>query len=999
MTTDGSSKAVASFEEVCSILSFSKDNGLATEKEGTENEYFKLVLSDAAKKLGIDAIFFLALKTGGPGILIVYFKLMDYPAQEEIREIHRLSWNMGQAPLLFIVLPDAVLVYNNLVPPSLEDERAGLIEELKGFSQIESVRRRLKNYERAELETGSYWRKNAKKFRTDNNIFNSLLKNLDYMRRKLISSELPTNVVHSILVRSIFIRYLEDRRDAQGSNVFPEGFFERYSSDAACFTDLLSSKRATFDFFRYLAEKFNGDIFIVEPEEEETIKQEHLELLRRMLTGEEHMENRQKTLWPAYSFAVIPIELISSIYEQFFLLKAEEKRVLPRGIHYTPHHLVSFLMDEVLSTSDVNGNMRIIDPACGSGIFLVESYRRLVNHWISSNHYRRPSSSDLIRILNENLYGVDVDAKAIRIAALSLYLTLCDYLEPKSIWNELKFEKLITRRLFIADFFDSHQDFAAEKYDLIIGNPPWESELSRFAESYIRHSFKPVADKQICQAFLWKSADLCKPDGKICMVVSSKALLFNRSAKMSKFRKSFLSKNTVKAVFNFSALRQTLFSHATGPGAAIIFSPKLPPEGEAITYISPKPSFTLQDELSFFIEPQDIARISLEEALESELIWKVAMWGSPRDHELIRKLSRHPTLRKIADDRGWTEGEGYIVGNKKFHTRDLLGKPEVTPDDLQSYVVRTESLRPCDKDHFWTWGKSILQIYVAPHLLIGQSPDRKHGFTSALMLEDSVFSQSIVGIHSDKRYLSDLIAVCEAVNSDVPLYYAIMTSGRWLVERDELAKVELMSTPIPEDLFREKNDMSLLEKLAGDEGFRKVRNNRLMNIYGLDESERILVADAIKYTLDYFLHRKKSEAVEIPDNNSVKEYLALLCQILNNEFSPSDQWFQGTIYRTKGPLRMVSLRLLDIGKRQAIEEQNEEGMEDLLRRLDRELIEKKSGSIYIRRHLWRYSKNSVFIIKPNQTRYWTKSSAILDSDKIYAEIMNAGIMRSWRNRR
>jgi hypothetical protein len=499
MSTDSKSKSLVAFEHVCSLLDFSKHNGLVADVYDTEDAYLRHILSDTIIKLGIDAIFFLKPEKYGPCIPLIYFKLLEHPTPSEIAELHKLSWNIGQAPLLFIVLPDTVQVFNNLEPPREGDGKAGLIDELNIFSQIEDERKALKKYERAEFETGNYWRRNIDIFKTNKGIFRMLLKNLDYMRRKLINSGLSPKIVHSILIRAIFIKYLEDRRDRKGYGVFPNGFFNQFRSSANCFTDLLNEKKATYEFFRKLNDRFNGDILVVEEEEENTIRQDHLDLLRRMLRGEEYLDTRQMVLWPLYSFDVIPIELISSIYEQFFTLKSENQEVLPKGIHYTPYHPVAFLMDEVLPLSDNSTNIRIIDPACGSGIFLVEGYRRLVARWMKSNHYENPSAFDLIKILRDNIFGVDKDEKAIRIAALSLYLTICDYLEPKTIWNEVKFEQLVNHNLFDTDFFNKNTKFTADKFDLIIGNPPWESELSEPAEKYLKSKNKKVGDRQICR--------------------------------------------------------------------------------------------------------------------------------------------------------------------------------------------------------------------------------------------------------------------------------------------------------------------------------------------------------------------------------------------------------------------------------------------------------------------------------------------------------------------
>jgi len=734
MTISDGNNSLSSFKYVCSLLDFSTENGLVTPDADEEEPYLKQILVDTVNKLGIDAIFFFKPEQGGPSVPLIYFKLMEQSTPETIAELHKLSWNIGQAPLLFVILPNSVQIFNNLEKPVYGNELAGLIVELRIFARAQDEKALLE-YKRAEFVTGNFWRRNKERFRLQKNVFNCLLKNLDLIRTTLINNGLPSNIIHSLLVRCIFTKYLEDRHDVLGNSVFPKGYFSQFSEDAESFMDLLKSKVATFNFFKDLSNKFNGDIFTPELNEENEVKQEHLDLIGRMLSGREYLDNGQMTLWELYSFGVIPIELISSIYEQFLLLKTYDKKEETRGVHYTPYHLVSFLMDQVLPYSEINQNVRIFDPACGSGIFLVEGYRRLVNNWITS-HYRTPEASDLIRILNNNIFGIDIDERAIRVAALSLYLTLCDYLEPKTIWNDLKFEHLIERRLFKGDFFDGGLKFPKEQFDLVIGNPPWDSKLSPFAEKYANtyRNSKPIGDKQICQLFLWKSVDFCKPQGKICMIVSSKALLFNRS-KSLKFRKQFFSMYKVKGVFNFSALRFSLFSHAVGPSAAIILSTQRPSEDETIFYCSPKPSYTLQDNLSFVIEPQDLANITLTDVLDFESIWKVAMWGTPRDLELIKKLSKYPNLQKIADRRGWEHGEGYIVGKREtFLTMDLYGKPEVTPQDIQPFFIDSKTLKISEKKHFWTWGKTKLSIYKGPHLLIKQSPGRKTaGFVAAVM--------------------------------------------------------------------------------------------------------------------------------------------------------------------------------------------------------------------------------------------------------------------------
>ena len=147
-----------------------------------------------------------------------------------------------------------------------------------------------------------------------------------------------------MLSRSIFIKYLEERKDSNGETVFPQGFYSDFLESAKQYTDVLNSKEATYRLFRTLKEKFNGDTLQVSEVEIEIITQNDLDELRTFILGDSELESKQLALWPFYSFDIIPIQLISSIYELFFHLSDEDDE---KGTYYTPLHLVNLVMDEV----------------------------------------------------------------------------------------------------------------------------------------------------------------------------------------------------------------------------------------------------------------------------------------------------------------------------------------------------------------------------------------------------------------------------------------------------------------------------------------------------------------------------------------------------------------------------------------------------------------------------------------------------------------------------
>lgn len=205
-------------------------------------------------------------------------------------------------------------------------------------------------------------------------------------------------------------------------------------------TDVLNSKEATYSLFSSLKEKFNGDTLQVTEVETKIITQKVLDELRTFILGDSELESKQLALWPLYSFDIIPIQLISSIYELFFHLSDEDDE---KGTYYTPLHLVNLVMDEVYPWEGTYKNITFFDPSCGSGIFLVEAYRRLVCRWMSQNDAHTITCDQLKLLLENSIFGVDINEEAIRVASFSLSLAMCDFLDPRSIWDKLSFPRLL----------------------------------------------------------------------------------------------------------------------------------------------------------------------------------------------------------------------------------------------------------------------------------------------------------------------------------------------------------------------------------------------------------------------------------------------------------------------------------------------------------------------------------------------------------------------------
>ena len=977
-------------------LDINSSTGLATEDSlQSMSPFQRLFYTQVHEKIGIDAVFFLRDANGIAKVPLIYFSVIQKYDAKQVAELHRLSWNLGEAPLLFVVTPDEVLIYNNYeAPQALEagnlDPTAGIIETLSLTDGLASQRLALQKYHRSLLESGEYWRQNETRFDIQGRVDTTLMSNLRIMRKTLISQiskrcneskETITSIVHSLLSRSIFIKYLEERKDSNGATVFPQGFYSGFLESAKCYTDVLNSKDATYCLFNSLKEKFNGDTLQVAEIETEIITQKDLDELRTFILGDSELESKQLALWPFYSFDIIPIQLISSIYELFFHLSDEDDE---KGTYYTPLHLVNLVMDEVYPWEGEYKDTSFFDPSCGSGIFLVEAYRRLVCRWMSQNDVHTITCDQLNLLLKNSIFGVDINEEAIRVASFSLSLAMCDFLDPRSIWGKLSFPRLLENNLIASDFFDKDKSFNNKRYDVIIGNPPWQSNITGKTKEYLKKANRVIGDKQIAQAFSIKCSELCKQNGIICLLMPSKGLLFNRSEKSRAYRENLFSDNNVLAMINLSVYRKFLFDHASGPAAAIIYTPKKEEVSQPIIYCTPKPTYTIEDVRKFSIDPTDICRIP-RDIIDDDRIWKIAMWGAPRDLELIAKMqSTFAPMVSFIEENHMATAEGFKRGNRKTQCHDFEGLPLVDAKTFKPYYVSSSELKTVDFDDFECIVKNAREIFAAPHLIIKQS--HKNGtFLSEVLDYDAVFNHSLLGVHGDMNMLKYLSVL---IGSRVFSYYHILTNRKWLVERDELEAGDIWQTPIPKPSDEEISEAcDIFDELVILPSKKQKAEKFARHMYRLKEYENYQIDDVIDYVYDYFKNKQHSVSFEQPSIDAYKLYYHSIKEVLTNTFGTS-VGLSGDLCFGNAPLSVLVLNIGQQSDKGLNVITSNDRLNEILSSLDSSLVDNKQ-MVFVRRNLRIYQQDKIYIVKPSQRKYWTYSAACRDADEIFEDVSKA----------
>jgi predicted RNA methylase len=458
-----------------------------------------------------------SLDSGLDGVLcaehspLVYFKTVKRINAEIAYQLHQQFWNHGGAPVLVLISDTEVHVYSGMSKPG--GELPADYNQMPGFIEsLERVGDGLQSFLTA-VESGQYFARHARSFNPAQRVDRDLLDSLQATRQKLGAStrkRIPAKVLDALLCRLVFTCYLFDRK------VIDKSYLETLGiAEAGHLRDVLalkpqSAKASLYKLFKKLGEDFNGDLFSDDLKEEaEWIQEDHIKTLSQFFHGT-NVRTGQEAFWP-YDFECIPIETISAIYERF--LKEEDEKL---GAFYTPRFLAEVVLDIALSNMPTLLGKRALDPACGSGIFLVGLFNRIAEEWKQDNPKARNDTKarELMRLLKESLFGVDVKETACRIAAFSLYLAYLDQLAPRDIQvlqEKGRFLPKLTGddgNIKCCDFFEKDARFPVD-VDIVIGNPPWGSiaKEDTAAGQWCVANNRPLPDKQIAAAFIWKATD------------------------------------------------------------------------------------------------------------------------------------------------------------------------------------------------------------------------------------------------------------------------------------------------------------------------------------------------------------------------------------------------------------------------------------------------------------------------------------------------------------
>jgi len=622
-------------------------------------------------------------------------------------------------------------------------------------------------------------------------------------------------------------------------------------------------------------------------------------------------------------------------------------------------------------------------------------------------------------IVKENIFGVEINPEAIKVAAFSIYLAMLNRLSPKTLWQLRKFPYLIFdpkieegkqgNNLFLMSSLGKGK-FEDNDYELVVGNPPFGTKnLPTEVENYVES--RGFA-REVVLAFLHRVTKI-SPNGKIALLVTTKILLNNKSTYQN-FRKFLFQKNHVEKVVNLSILGKVTHKQgkkylpkASVPISIIFYTPILPEEPDrTLEYWAPKTVIKNNIIDGIVIDQTDIKFLPREECIKADTkIWKAAMWGTERDFQLILSFFvNYPSLKFTFVEKGWKKnmGVGFEFNPPRISNLEINKLLHLPVQNLSNFSINNGDLIPINNEGFRTLGNQ--KAYLKPHLLFKEAII-KGRFIAGFSDIDCSFTNSIYGIHveNEPEFLNLFNGY---LNSKLFLYLLFLTSVDWGIERNRVKPNEVLLLPnlcYSLDETNKTNIINLVDKIIKIKKQNLIDESPLIqkleqkieiilwNTLNLSENEKILIEDLLDYTLDAFLKKQKSIAhnpIQLSEN---KLYALYLCKTIN-EFLDYDEeltvWASVFDISNRIPLNVIILYFNKDKKADVVMELPENQVGQILKQMEEYSYKEHAESIYYRR-FFRYSKNDkIYIIKPNEKRFWTRSMAINDADEIIAEVLN-----------
>lgn len=953
-------------------------------------------------------VFFYEAKSC-PESSFYFFSAQEF-SQVDLQVIHSRVWNENKVKLYFTKTKTEIKGYPAFTIP--KDQK-----EIFQFTLSQKEKELIDSIHKSRIESGYFWLEKfsslqkSKKRKTVNeeliNALERLKSELENNFKKIpLDSESKEETIQALIDRTLFIKFLEDR------HIINSGFYSHYFQENDEYKLFLKYKKKDKlnKLFKIINLLFSNELFDKPKRFKDYLSDDILECIYDMIskTG----KDGQLSLFD-FEFDIIPIEFIGQIYQVF-----QERNKKEEGIVYTPENLANLLVEQIIGDSKEG---KVLDPACGSGVFLVLALRRLIQNTEEQNTSLENKLKQRIKILSKYIFGIEKSKIAYRITLFSLYLELFNDL-PSHDLKELivsKIKKLkdpndvpslfqidLSENILCGNSLDiNNQKFHDIKFDFILGNPPWKKVKESDEENAFWESKQEyIGNKQLSQMFMVKLKDWEHPKTKIGFVVNS-SNFYNEDSQ--KFRKYFFSNYKVETIYDLSEIKNLLFKNASESAFAITYS---------AGYLENN-SFALNTfETNTISKMFDIVFIRIEKQtiIQQDLLQEKPISNFKKEFGLIQKLDDKNRFDVISEHFSYIDNELFhkqgicLMRSEKVRKELGLHQTEwnvLSVDKQEEYrnnftdkylsekqtkKFNVQYLKPKDIEAF-------LLLSNSGYLSTEDTSKFHRGRDPRLFIGDKIIYARVGSFlkavfSSDPLFFSDHLNVIKV--KDKSLYFlitAILNSSliNFYINNKYRKRIQ---DSFPETNIQDINNITIPKNLEDhSELFEKINalyaklpKTKNATYYQIIEELDELVFDLYDLNIieknlvkDYFI----KDGTKVEEKN-LKEYCQIFFEVFHFDLKKDRNLFFKVYYNPKHPLGLAGIQIkiekIDSDKRKFKEPEItnviSQVMESIFQSSDRINLLALQDMIF--------GKNSINIVREDKLKNWSRSKAVEDAKNI-----------------
>ena len=552
----------------------------------------------------------------------------------------------------------------------------------------------------------------------------SLAEDIFRHNQKLTQRELNT-AVQRIIDRIVFLRICEDR------GIETYATLRRAIESQNAYTNLLG-------LFTKADARYNSGLFYFKKESDRLDGFDQLTPL--LVVGDDVLKRTISSLYypqSPYEFSVLSTEILGQVYEQFLgkiiaingkvasvVYKPDVKK--KGGVYYTPTFVVDYIVRATAGAMVENktpaqvAKLRFVDPACGSGSFLLGLYGFLLDwhrrYYIATDPTKHSkgklprlhqshktgggwklTAAEKKRILLANIYGVDIDAQAVEVTKLSLLLKVLEEESSETVAAQLKLfhERALPdlgknircgNSLIGTDFlsreesrglsdediarinpFDYEREFpgvfagVAPGFDAVVGNPPYayrKATEQDLREYYATTYSTAEGNFELYKFFVERAVSLLRKGGALGFIVSATFLV---QPSFEKLRRLLVTRTTLEKL---APLGPSVFKDATVDTAIFIAANSVPPKNHMVSVVAP-----LEHRLLATTPPYEIRQSRFEQNPAAMIDYRLTEDGAKLVNRLVQNLPPMETFCEfgVGINTGFIRDE--LVSDRKLDSR------------------------------------------------------------------------------------------------------------------------------------------------------------------------------------------------------------------------------------------------------------------------------------------------------------------------------------------